>query len=136
MKRCDLHIHTVPSVSDRSFIFDKDILQDYVNNTGLDVIAITNHNLFDCAQFYEIKNALPNTVVLPGIEVDLEKGHILVIANNDDGTLFEFNSKCEEIKNLIKTKDVTLENNQVMMYSNIDNEVSFLIGYTLYNSSK
>lgn len=35
--------------------------------------------------------------------------------------------------NLIKTKDVTLENNQVMMYSNIDNEVSFLIGYTLYN---
>ena len=105
MKRCDLHIHTVPSVSDRSFIFDKDILQDYVNNTGLDVIAITNHNLFDCAQFYEIKNALPNTVVLPGIEVDLEKGHILVIANNDDGTLFEFNSKCEEIKNLIKTKD-------------------------------
>ncbi len=105
MKRCDLHIHTVPSVSDRSFIFDKDILQDYVNNTGLDVIAITNHNLFDCAQFYEIKNALPNTVVLPGIEVDLEKGHILVIANNDDGTLFEFNSKCEKIKNLIKTKD-------------------------------
>lgn len=64
MKRCDLHIHTVSSVSDRVFTYDKDILQDYVARTGLDVIAITNHNLFDYAQFQEIKNALPNTVVL------------------------------------------------------------------------
>lgn len=105
MKRCDLHIHTIPSVSDRAFVFDKDVLLGYVEKTGLDVIAITNHNLFDCTQFYEIKNALPNTIVLPGIEVDLEKGHILVIANNDDCTLFDFNAKCQEVKNLIKTKD-------------------------------
>ncbi|MCR5192247.1 MAG: phosphotransferase [Bacteroidales bacterium] len=105
MKRCDLHIHTVASVSDRTFTFDKNVLVDYVEKTGLDVVAITNHNLFDYTQFYEIKNALPNTVVLPGIEVDLERGHILVISNNDDGTLFDFNGKCEEVKNLIKTKD-------------------------------
>lgn len=105
MKRCDLHIHTVPSVSDRLFVYDKDVLADYVAKTGLNVIAITNHNLFDYTQFQEIMNALPNTIVLPGIEVDLERGHILVIANNDDGTLFDFNAKCEEIKNLIKTKD-------------------------------
>lgn len=105
MKRCDLHIHTVPSVSDRLFTYDKNVLVDYVAKTGLDVIAITNHNLFDYPQFQEIKNALPNTIVLPGIEVDLEKGHILVIANNDDGTLFGFNTKCEEVKNLIKTQE-------------------------------
>lgn len=105
MKRCDLHIHTVPSVSDRVFTYDKDILLDYVAKTELDVIAITNHNLFDYAQFQEIKDALTQIVVLPGIEVDLENGHILVIANNDDGTLFDFNAKCEEVKNLIKTKD-------------------------------
>ena len=105
MKRCDLHIHTVATVSDRTFEFDKDVLVDYVEKTSLDVIAITNHNMFDYMQFNEIKNTLPDTVVLPGIEIDLEKGHILVIANNDDGTLFDFNAKCEEIKNLIKTKD-------------------------------
>lgn len=105
MKRCDLHIHTVTSVSDRTFTFDKDVLIDYVEKTGLDIIAITNHNLFDYTQFQEIKNALPNIIVLPGIEVDLERGHILVIANNDDGTLFDFNAKCEEVKNLIKTKN-------------------------------
>ena len=105
MKRCDLHIHTVPSVSDRVFTYDKDVLLDYVAKTELDVIAITNHNLFDYTQFQEIKDALPHVVVLPGIEVDLEGGHILVITNNDDGTLFDFNAKCEEVKNIIKTKD-------------------------------
>ena len=105
MKRCDLHIHTVKSVSDWEFTFDKDVLVDYVVKTGLDVIAITNHNLFDFAQFQEIKGILENTIVLPGIEVDLEKGHVLVIANNDDGTLFDFNNKCSEVKNLIHTKD-------------------------------
>ena len=57
MKRCDLHIHTVATVSDRTFEFDKDVLVDYVKKTGLDVIAITNHNLFDYSQFNEIKNA-------------------------------------------------------------------------------
>ena len=54
MKRCDLHIHTVPSVSDRMFTYDKDVLLDYVAKTKLDVIAITNHNLFDYAQYQEI----------------------------------------------------------------------------------
>lgn len=105
MKRCDLHIHTVPSVSDSMFTYDKDVLLDYVEKTELDVIAITNHNLFDYSQFQEIKNSLPQIIVLPGIEVDLDNGHILVIANNDDGTLFDFNAKCEEVRNLIKTKD-------------------------------
>ncbi len=105
MKRCDLHIHTVPSLSDRAFVYDKKVLTDYVNKTGLDVIAITNHNLFDYRQFVEIKNELSNTVVLPGIEVDLEKGHILVIANNDDASLFDFNAKCEEVKNQIRSKE-------------------------------
>lgn len=105
MKRCDLHIHTVPSVSDRMFIYDKEVLLDYVAKTGLDVIAITNHNLFDYTQFQEIKDALSHIVVLPGIEVDLEGGHILVITNNDDGTLFDFNGKCEEVKKIIKTND-------------------------------
>lgn len=103
MKRCDLHIHTVQSISDWAFTFDKDVLVDYVSKTGLDVIAITNHNLFNYAQFLEIKESLPNIIVLPGIEVDLEGGHILVIANGDDGSLYDFNAKCTEVQNCIQT---------------------------------
>lgn len=105
MKKCDLHIHTVPSVSDRTFTYDKNVLVDYVAKAELNVIAITNHNLFDYIQFQEIKTILPSVVVLPGIEIDLEKGHILVIANNDDRTLFDFNAKCGEINKLIKTNE-------------------------------
>lgn len=111
MKRCDLHIHTVQSISDWEFTFDKDILVDYVSKTGLDVIAITNHNQFDYAQFLEIKECLPNITVLPGIEVDLEKGHILVISNGDDGSLYDFNAKCVEVKKRIQTPNdyITIE---------------------------
>lgn len=104
MKKCDLHIHTVQSVSDHPFKYDLNVLVDYVSKSSLDVIAITNHNLFDMTQFQEIKDALPGIVVLPGVEVDLEGGHILVIANNDDPTLYEFNSKCGQIKSLIKSQ--------------------------------
>ena len=122
MKRCDLHIHTVPSVSDRAFTYDKDILLDYVAKTGLDVIAITNHNLFDLTQFQEIKQSIPNTVVLPGIEVDLENGHILVITNNDSKTLFEFNTICENVKNLIKTKDDDISYDRfIQIFGNLSN---------------
>lgn len=108
MKRCDLHIHTIPSVSDRDFTYDQNVLLDYVAKTGLDVIAVTNHNLFDIAQFQDIKSSLSQIVVLPGIEVNLEHGHILVITNNDDGALFDFNIKCEKITALIKTKEDTI----------------------------
>ena len=122
MKRCDLHIHTLPYVSDRAFTYDKDILLDYVAKTGLDVIAITNHNLFDFTQFQEIKQSIPNTVVLPGIEVDLENGHILVITNNDSKTLFEFNTICENVKNLIKTKDDDISYDRfIQIFGNLSN---------------
>lgn len=111
MKRCDLHIHTFPTISDREFKFSMDVLVDYVAKTNLDVIAITNHNLFNYSQFQEIKGKLLHTVVLPGIEVNLEGGHILVIADNDDETLFDFNSRCWEIKSLIhsNTDSITFD---------------------------
>ena len=90
MKRCDLHIHTIPTVSDRDFKYDKSVLSEYVEKTKLDVIAITNHNLFNLEQFQEIKDDMSQIIVLPGIEVNLECGHILVITNNDDTELFDF----------------------------------------------
>ena len=54
MKRCDLHIHTVPSVSDRMFTYDKDVLLDYVAKTKLDVIAIT---ITTCLTTHNIKKS-------------------------------------------------------------------------------
>lgn len=89
MKKFDLHIHTIPSVSDHPFDFSLDKLKEYVSRMRLDAIAITNHNLFDKNQFLKIKSELDkivNIVVFPGVEVDLCGGHLLVItsANNID----------------------------------------------------
>jgi hypothetical protein len=78
--KIDLHIHTIPTASDGAFDFDLAKLKEYVANASLDAIAITNHNLFDFRQYEEIRTNVAGTV-LPGIEVDVDGCHILVIAD-------------------------------------------------------
>lgn len=102
MKKCDLHIHTVPTISDAGFVFSMEVMKRYVEKMNLDVIAITNHNVFDLGNYMAIKDELTPKVVLPGIEVDLEGGHLLVISGSDDADVFEFNIKCEAVHGLIK----------------------------------
>jgi predicted metal-dependent phosphoesterase TrpH len=59
----------------------------------LDCIAITNHNLFDKNQFETISATL-KIPVLPGIEIDLEGGHILL-------DLFWFDYQLVTVNNFI-----------------------------------
>ena len=71
MKKIDLHIHTKASpYSDSVYEFSLSKLQEYVEKLSIDCIAITNHNLFDLAQFNQISEQLEITV-LPGIEIDI-----------------------------------------------------------------
>lgn len=94
MKKIDLHIHTKSSSQDRDFAFSREVLERYVREADLSCIAITNHNLFDKNQFLEIKSAL-DVLVLPGIEVDVEKCHMLVLA--DGVNLDDFSQRCDEV---------------------------------------
>lgn len=94
MKKLDLHIHTISTVSDYPFSFSLDNLKKYVEENGIDAIAITNHNLFDREQFDMICSTLC-VKVFPGIEVDLENGHLLVITENDD--IDDFVTRCARI---------------------------------------
>lgn len=80
MKKIDLHIHTVPTISDSHFIFSLDEFKRYVAEANLDAVAVTNHDVFDGAQFRELRKALDVTV-FPGIEVNLESGHLLIISD-------------------------------------------------------
>lgn len=105
MKKIDLHLHTVPSLSDSQFDFSLEKLKEYVRTTEIDCIAITNHNLFDKSQFETITSSL-SINVLPGIEIDLEGGHILLISDNKD--LDEFSGLCELVTAEIKTKTDTI----------------------------
>ena len=85
--RIDFHIHTVSTSSDdKSFEFDIDVLTNYVNESKLGAIAITNHNGFYADNYKEIRSALP-IPVFPGIEINVAKqsgfGHVLIVADHD-----------------------------------------------------
>ena len=101
MKKVDLHIHTISTVKDRSFTFDINVLEDYVQSQKIDVIAITNHNVFDRYQYEQINVKLTNTIVLPGIEIDIDGGHALFIADSDKQSLDAFEAICNQIAPLI-----------------------------------
>ncbi|MBY0537816.1 hypothetical protein K2P47_00270 [Patescibacteria group bacterium] len=94
MRKIDLHIHTIaaPEGKDVAFEFDISKFKEYVDTAGLHAVAVTNHNLFNLEQFNEIADALQNVKVFPGIEIDYEDGHMLLIAENDD--LDDFNTRC------------------------------------------
>ena len=91
MKKIDLHIHTCSTVSDHPFKFSITALQMYISTYQLDAIAITNHNAFDAEQFKRIQTTL-SIPVFPGIEVDIEHGHLLVITSPSD--LDDFIPRC------------------------------------------
>ncbi len=98
MKKIDLHIHTVATVSDRDFVFSIDTLKGYVQQCELDAIAVTNHNVFDVTQFRHIQDEIP-TVVFPGIEINVGNGHLLLIS--DDNDIADFDSRCHRISSVI-----------------------------------
>jgi len=97
LKKIDLHIHTVPTISDSHFTFNLDVFKRYVEDAKLDAVAVTNHDIFDGVQFREIKDTL-DIAVFPGIEVNLEKCHILIIS--DGSNLGDFETRT----NLISQK--------------------------------
>jgi hypothetical protein len=98
VKKIDLHIHTVSTISDRPFSFSLDAFKRYVEGAKLNAVAITNHDVFDLRQFQEIKQALTCTV-FPGIEINVDKGHVLVIAR--DTELDDFDCRCAEVSRRI-----------------------------------
>ncbi len=65
-------------MSDSPFEFSMGKLKEYVSNADLSAIAITNHNVFCRIQYESIRGDLPITV-FPGIEVDVEGCHVLLI---------------------------------------------------------
>ena len=77
MKKIDFHIHTISTDRDADFDFSLESLRMYVEECGLDAIAITNHDVFDTEQFRSIEKEL-DIPVFPGIEVSLNCGHLLI----------------------------------------------------------
>lgn len=107
MKKIDLHTHTISTISDYSFDFDLSKVTEYVDKLKIDALAITNHNMFDIKQYNEIRNSL-KIPVFPGIEIDLEGGHLLLITDIDEFEISNFDEKCKKVSEIIKTNTDTL----------------------------
>ena len=113
MKKLDLHVHTQSTMSDISFVFSMESLRKYVTTSHIDGIAITNHNLFNKNQYFEIRENMPEQcVILPGIEINIKNGnsigHILCITSIDD--VCDFETRCYEVSQKIisPTDGITL----------------------------
>lgn len=92
MKKIDLHMHTKPTISDADFVFSLEKLSEYISVAKIDAIAITNHDIFDATQYQAI-NASVNCKVFPGIEINVENGHLLVIDDEENVEDFDAKSK-------------------------------------------
>ena len=99
MKKIDFHIHTVSTSRDSFFTFDLECLKEYVKTEKLEAIAITNHNCFDRNNYDEIIANLDITV-FPGIEIDIEGSHLLVISPKEMIDTFEL--ECKNVENNFK----------------------------------
>lgn len=119
MKKIDFHIHTFSTVKDNGFEFDLNVLESYVKELEIDAIAITNHNKFIRKQYEEICNKL-GCIVFPGIEVDLENGHVLIIAPLDMVDTFEM--QCNSISNMIPTGNERIIVSELMRVFNNMNQ--------------
>lgn len=118
MKKIDLHIHTVSTVWDAAFNFELSILEQYVSEAALDAIAITNHNIFDRKQFAEIAAAL-DIKVFPGIEVTLDCGHILIIA--EVANLDNFEEQSKQISERITETSISISIDELIeVFNNLD----------------
>lgn len=119
MKKIDLHIHTTPAVSDSDFAFSIASLERYVTEAHLDAIAITNHNLFDAEQFRVIDESL-SIPVFPGIEINLDNGHILLLSDKSD--IGDFKSKADQVSRRIPQIDDRITVDDLKdIYGNLSN---------------
>jgi hypothetical protein len=106
MKKIDLHIHTIPTPSDSEFQFELAKLVEYINEKKLDIIGITNHNTFMESQYRTIAASV-SCLVLPGIEVDLEGGHVIVLA--DPTEVQDFVARCARVSLAVPDATTTMD---------------------------
>lgn len=106
--KIDLHCHTkkVKSGDKETRNVTAQKFKEVMSSNLISICAITNHNNFDLQQYNEFNNECSGiTSIWPGVEFDVdvngEKGHMLIICNPDE--LQEFDTK---INNIIGTTNV------------------------------
>lgn len=83
-RRCDLHRHTTPDAGDGSMFDAGAFLQECVED-GLDVVAVTDHDRLDHVHAVIREAANFGILIVPGIEVSTDRGHVLALAPGAEG---------------------------------------------------
>ena len=99
-QKCDFHRHTIPDDGSVGFTFDPVVfLRDCVSD-GLDVVAVTDHDRTD--HIDAVVEEAPNhgVIVVPGVEISTDRGHVLALAPGPDGT-----GILEELRNRVPLVD-------------------------------
>lgn len=94
-QRIDLHVHTLQTPLDAPFEYSRERLKKHVDDNKLDIIAITNHNLFNLENYRDAERALPNTMILPGVEVSVDGFHCLYITDRANAETLAV--KCQKL---------------------------------------
>lgn len=86
--KIDIHTHTrkIKSGDAPTRDIDKDKFINVLKDTDVKILAVTNHNHFDSAQYKEFRDGVVNHCqVWPGIELDVleneKRSHLIVICN-------------------------------------------------------
>lgn len=134
----DLHLHTFDKHKEPKKIdFDIDLLKEYVEEYNLKVIAITNHDFFGKEQFENIKNSFNDVLVLPGCEISLNIGHLLVIFNPEKIDYFEETiNKIEKIINKSNNEQIKIEEFKESFKKIDKNDYFFIADYSKNNAIK
>lgn len=100
--KLDLHCHTLKCKKGDSYKRNvtKDVFIKKVKAALVDIVAITNHNVFDINQYNDFLNE--DFLIWPGIELDVigfeSSGHCIIIVNPNQAQEF-----ADYVKDIIKT---------------------------------
>jgi len=119
--KIDIHVHTKKTKKGDALTREIDAQRFYeiISSTEVKIVAITNHNVFDLAQYEEFVSIAENEFqIWPGVELDIfesdRRGHLLVIVAPE---------KAQRLQDavLVSTKGFTPDNFNISIDSVIKN---------------
>ena len=123
--KIDIHCHTkkIRSGEPESRAATKEVFSKSIQDAEVDIVAITNHDVFDKNQYDEfIEYVGSNFQIWPGIELDTSHNgnnfHLILVGDPDDVDMFD-----EKVKQLTngKSGDFTIELDNIISHFSGEN---------------
>lgn len=123
--KIDIHCHTkkIRSGELESRAVTKEVFSKSIQDAEVDIVAITNHDVFDKEQYDEfVEYVGSNFQIWPGIELDASHNennfHLILVGDPDDVDMFD-----EKVKQLTngKSGDFTIESDNIISHFSGEN---------------